>query len=118
MFSTLFQVGFAGAKKDELTPAQWGHGPSSILLEAAMPGGVLSLSVTVGTRAGMTVLLVQSNLQPLSTLCLGKARRREPRCSRGEQPPPSHLVSPLSSQMRWLPPSEAGSQGWKSRQFC
>lgn len=26
MFSTLFQVGFAGAKKDELTPAQWDHG--------------------------------------------------------------------------------------------
>lgn len=24
----------------------------------------------------------------------------------------------LSFQMRWIPPSEATSQGWKSRQFC
>ncbi|KAF1617146.1 UNVERIFIED_CONTAM: RNA-binding protein with multiple splicing, partial [Eudyptes robustus] len=31
---------------------------------------------------------------------------------------PSHPVPLLSLQMRWLPPSEAGSQGWKSRQFC
>lgn len=30
----------------------------------------------------------------------------------------SHPVPLLSLQMRWLPPSEAGSQGWKSRQFC
>lgn len=26
--------------------------------------------------------------------------------------------SHVSFQMRWLPPSEATSQGWKSRQFC
>lgn len=26
MFSALFQAGFAGAKKDELTPTQWDHG--------------------------------------------------------------------------------------------
>lgn len=29
-------------------------------------------------------------------------------------PPSPHV----SLQMRWLPPSEATSQGWKSRQFC
>ncbi|NXW96623.1 RBPMS protein, partial [Larus smithsonianus] len=31
---------------------------------------------------------------------------------------PSPSAPLLSLQMRWLPPSEAGSQGWKSRQFC
>ncbi|NXG67999.1 RBPMS protein, partial [Baryphthengus martii] len=36
----------------------------------------------------------------------------------GGGPHPSHRVLLLALQMRWLPPSEAGSQGWKSRQFC
>uniref|UniRef100_A0A8D2MSF5 RNA binding protein, mRNA processing factor n=2 Tax=Passerellidae TaxID=1729112 RepID=A0A8D2MSF5_ZONAL len=34
-------------------------------------------------------------------------------------PPPAFTYpASLHAQMRWLPPSEAGSQGWKSRQFC
>lgn len=33
--------------------------------------------------------------------------------SPGSRPSPH-----MSFQMRWLPPSEATSQGWKSRQFC
>lgn len=41
-----------------------------------MLGAVLSPSVTVGIGAGMAVLLV---FQPPSALCLGTARKREPR---------------------------------------
>uniref|UniRef100_A0ABI7YNW1 RNA binding protein, mRNA processing factor n=21 Tax=Boreoeutheria TaxID=1437010 RepID=A0ABI7YNW1_FELCA len=34
-------------------------------------------------------------------------------------PPPAFTYpASLHAQMRWLPPSEATSQGWKSRQFC
>ncbi|NXU81230.1 RBPMS protein, partial [Oreotrochilus melanogaster] len=34
-------------------------------------------------------------------------------------PPPAFTYpASLHAQMRWLPPSEAGSPGWKSRQFC
>ncbi|XP_043401120.1 RNA-binding protein with multiple splicing isoform X1 [Chelonia mydas] len=34
-------------------------------------------------------------------------------------PPPAFTYpASLHAQMRWLPPSEAASQGWKSRQFC
>ncbi|KFW81584.1 RNA-binding protein with multiple splicing, partial [Manacus vitellinus] len=34
-------------------------------------------------------------------------------------PPPAFTYpASLHAQMRWIPPSEAGSQGWKSRQFC
>uniref|UniRef100_S4R1A1 RNA binding protein gene with multiple splicing n=2 Tax=Mus musculus TaxID=10090 RepID=S4R1A1_MOUSE len=35
-------------------------------------------------------------------------------------PPPAAFTYPASlhAQMRWIPPSEATSQGWKSRQFC
>ncbi|NXM17831.1 RBPMS protein, partial [Ploceus nigricollis] len=69
--------------------------------------------------SGMAVLPV---FQPPSALCLGKARRREPSHSLilpgWAATLLSHLVCPLPLQMRWLPPSEAGSQGWKSRQFC
>ncbi|NXQ99748.1 RBPMS protein, partial [Sagittarius serpentarius] len=55
-------------------------------------------------------------VRPPSALCPGEAGNGEPRGSR--LPPPSHPAPLLSLQMRWLPPSEAGSQGWKSRQFC
>ncbi|KFP10314.1 RNA-binding protein with multiple splicing, partial [Egretta garzetta] len=42
-----------------------------------------------------------------------------PRSSQGGWPSLLSPPAPLFSlQMRWLPPSEAGSQGWKSRQFC
>lgn len=74
--------------------------------------------VTVRTGAGMD----GCTFQPPSALCLGKAGKGEPR---GSWLLPGwvattllHPVPLLSSQMRWLPPSEAGSQGWKSRQFC
>ncbi|XP_025020860.1 RNA-binding protein with multiple splicing isoform X1 [Python bivittatus] len=34
-------------------------------------------------------------------------------------PPPAFTYpASLHAQIRWLPPSEATSQGWKSRQFC
>ncbi|XP_068961048.1 RNA-binding protein with multiple splicing isoform X1 [Petaurus breviceps papuanus] len=34
-------------------------------------------------------------------------------------PPPAFTYpASLHAQMRWLPPSDATSQGWKSRQFC
>lgn len=34
-------------------------------------------------------------------------------------PPPAFTYpASLHAQMRWFPPSEATSQGWKSRQFC
>lgn len=37
----------------------------------------------------------------------------------GDAPHAAHsALAPRALQMRWLPPSEAGSQGWKSRQFC
>lgn len=37
----------------------------------------------------------------------------------GDAPYAAHsALAPRALQMRWLPPSEAGSQGWKSRQFC
>lgn len=55
-----------------------------------MPRVVLSLNVPVGIGAGMTVLLV---FQSPSTLCLGKARKREPR---GSLPLPRGAATPLS----------------------
>ncbi|KAG8454301.1 hypothetical protein GDO86_000809 [Hymenochirus boettgeri] len=33
-------------------------------------------------------------------------------------PPPAFTYPSLHAQVRWLPPSDATTQGWKSRQFC
>lgn len=79
MFSALFQAGFAGAEKDELTPAQWDHGAAVPALscwkqpcQGLCSASVLLLELELGW------LYCCSNLPPPCTWeRLGKARKRE-----------------------------------------
>lgn len=94
--------------------------PGSVLAQAAMPGAALGPNRCYCPNwswDGRTIC-VSTCLRPVPVEGRERGALRRPVLAGAGGHRPSHPVPLLSLQMRWLPPSEAGSQGWKSRQFC